>query len=302
MKTLENGQKEPLVSIIIPIYNAQSTLERCLVSIRQQSWTNIEVILVDDGSTDHSAAICHKFTTKDFRFKYIYKTNSGVSETRNKGIAAASGEWIQFIDSDDWIPKEATETFVNAALISSCDMVISSFYRLIDKVKIQMGSINGNWIMTRESFASCMSDAPANFYYGVLWNKLYKAEIIHKNQIECSPHFKWCEDFLFNLEYLQFVSNVAIIDEPLYYYVKREDSITESQLTWLKTLNLRRELLVRYRELYKSLDLYNENKLKINSFLFAVATDTGESEYRKKKHRDVRLSLPGRKSNIRVYM
>ncbi|MCI1208987.1 MAG: glycosyltransferase [Treponema sp.] len=272
---------EVLVSIIVPIHNSQRTLERTLVSLKQQTWHNIEVIMVNDGSTDHSAQIAAKYEKMDRRFILINQLPAGVSEARNNGLMHAAGKYILFSDSDDWLKKNAVETYVSYTEQNNADLTISWFYRVIGKCIIPRGHIGGIRQLSREQFAKFLSDAPANFYYGVVWNKCYRRDIILNNQLFFSGDLAWCEDELFNLQYLQHVSKITAINIPLYYYVKRADSICESQLNFRKAFTSKYEILGYYRNLYKSMDLYKENRLKINSFMFAVAKDTGIAEYHK---------------------
>lgn len=272
---------EPLVSIVIPVYNAQSFLERCLVSCRQQSYRNIEIIMVNDGSTDHSPELCRKYARMDRRFVFVSQKNAGVSSARNTGIRNARGVYITFADSDDWLYKNAVREYVNRIGEDGTDLAVAGFTRIINSVGIPMADIREDLMMTREYFAGCMADSPADFYYGVVWNKLYRTDIIKSHYICFSRRLKWCEDFLFNLDYLRYAKSVSTIRTPLYYYVKRSGSICESQLSCTKTLAMKYELLRYYRDLYKAMNLYDENKLKINGFLFAYAHDGGESEYRR---------------------
>lgn len=263
----------PLVSIIIPIYNAEKSIERTLRSIELQTYQNIEVLMINDGSTDHSEQICKKYEAKDSRFHFIHKKNSGVSNTRNYGIELAKGEYLQFVDSDDWLVKTATDSFVKAALLTGSEMVISDYYRVVGKeIKIK-GHIPVTGKISRKSFAEYMMKAPANFYYGVLWNKFFKADIIREHKLSCSPDLDWCEDFLFNMEYLQYITNVTVLQKPLYYYVKTKGSLVDTKIDFKVTLRTKKILFGYYKELYQLLDLYDENKLTIQKFIFEFARD-----------------------------
>lgn len=264
----------PMVSIIVPVYNGEKSIERCLRSIQNQSYTNIEVIVVNDGSTDHTEKVIKKYVEKDARFQYIKKDNTGVSDSRNIGMASAKGEYFQFVDGDDWLVKQATEEFVRTAQLYDCDMVISDFYRVCGRKIMVKGHIDMGPVITRTKFAEYMMKAPANFYYGVLWNKFFKADIIRKFSLVCDTDLDWCEDFRFNLEYLQYVGNVGVIDRPLYYYVKTKGSLVDTQAGSLQlTIKTKRKLFDYYKELYQALDLYEENKLKIQMFYLSFAHD-----------------------------
>lgn len=261
-----------MVSIIVPIYNSQMYLERCLRSIELQNYRNIEVIMIDDGSTDHSRDIMEKFASKDKRFMAVYKENSGVSDCRNLGMSMAKGEYFQFVDSDDWIPNDSTQRLVRAMEDTGSNMVIGDFKRVIKTNIVHKGHIDVTGKLTRAEFASYMMQAPANFYYGVMWNKLYDASIIRKNKLVCSE-LNWCEDFQFNLEYLQFVDGVAVTHAPVYYYVKRKGSLVDTQVDLLSTVRTKKKLFEYYKVLYEDLDLYEKHKLRIQAFYVEFARD-----------------------------
>ena len=264
---------QPLVSIIVPVYNGEKTIERCLRSIQNQSYSNIEVLVVNDGSSDHTERIIRKYAQRDSRFRYIEKENSGVSDSRNVAMAEAKGDYFQFVDGDDWLVKQATEEFVNTALTYGCDMVISDFYRVCGRRIYTKGHIDAGPVITRMKYAEYMMEAPANFYYGVLWNKFFRADIIRTFALKCSTQLDWCEDFQFNLEYLQYVGKVGVIRKPLYYYVKTKGSLVDTQVNFQQSIRTKRILFDHYRDLYKAIDLYEENKLRIQMFYLSFAHD-----------------------------
>ena len=261
---------QPLVSIIVPVYNGEKTIERCLRSIQNQSYSNIEVLVVNDGSSDHTERIIRKYVQRDSRFRYIEKENTGVSDSRNVAMAEAKGDYFQFVDGDDWLVKQATEEFVNTALTYGCDMVISDFYRVCGRRIYTKGHIDAGPVITRMKYAEYMMEAPANFYYGVLWNKFFRADIIRTFALKCSTQLDWCEDFQFNLEYLQYVGKVGVIRKPLYYYVKTKGSLVDTQVNFQQSIRTKRILFDHYRDLYKAIDLY---KLRIQMFYLSFAHD-----------------------------
>lgn len=265
--------EEPLVSIIVPVYNGERTIERCLRSIQNQSYKNIEIIVVDDGSTDHTGNVIEKYAAQDGRFRHIRKENSGVSDSRNIGMQEAKGAFFQFVDGDDWLAKQATEEFVKTMVTYGCDMVVSDYYRVRGRHFFTKGHIEGRKVITRMKYAEYMMQAPANFYFGVLWNKFFKADIIRKFEISCSPELDWCEDFKFNLEYLQYVGKVGVVAKPLYYYVKTKGSLVDTQVTFQQTIRTKRILFDYYKDLYKAIDLYNENRVRIQMFYLSFAHD-----------------------------
>lgn len=266
----------PTVSIIVPVYNAAEGLPRCINSILQQEYTDFELILVNDGSTDASASICDEFAKTDSRIVIIHKENSGVSATRNLAIERAKGTYLQFIDSDDWITPDATRLLVETASEHSCDMVISDFYRVVGDHVSPKGDIEENRVMNQEEFASHMMENPADFYYGVLWNKLFKRSIIQKYHLRMDESLNWCEDFLFNMEYILHCDSFYALQTPIYYYVKTKGSLASQGLNISKTVKMKLTVFEFYNNFYKHIldkEDYEKNKLQVYRFLIDAAGD-----------------------------
>ena len=216
---------EPKVSIIVPVYNAQEYLKRCVDSILSQDYRDFELLLMDDGSKDASGEICDAYAQQDGRVRVVHKENTGVSDTRNQALELARGTFLQFLDSDDWIVPEATRLLVRSMEEYNCDMVISDFYRVSGERLAQKGDIEEDKVMSRQEFASYMIENPADFYYGVLWNKMYRRSIIEEYHIRMDTSISWCEDFLFNLEYIRHAESFFALQVPIYYYLKRRGSL-----------------------------------------------------------------------------
>lgn len=265
----------PKVSIIVPVYNSEKTLARCINSILKQKYQTTEIILVNDGSTDNSLTICEEYARKDPRVIVIDKKNTGVSDTRNTGISYASGEYIQFVDSDDWITENATGVLVDRMQQANCDMVISSFYRVVNGKTAEKGHIQTDIVMDKKEFISHMMEAPANFYYGVMWNKLYRSDIIRAHRITCCTDLDWCEDFLFNLDYIRYSETFASLNTPIYYYVKTKNSLVERQCNLKNVIGMKMKLFESYKELFESTELYEENRAQVRKFFIAYAKDGG---------------------------
>lgn len=266
----------PCVTIIVPIYNAEATLRRCVESVLNQEFSDFELILADDGSTDGSGAICDRFAQADGRVRVVHKENSGVSDTRNQAMDRAEGEYLQFLDADDWITPNATKLLAQAAREHQCDMVISDFYRVVDGRVSPKGDIDEGGPLTREEFAAHMMENPADFYYGVLWNKLYRRDIIREHRLRMDPDISWCEDFLFNLEYIRHASRFFALQVPIYYYVKTKGSLASQGLSISKTVRTKLMLFEYYNQFYKTvLDEaeYEKRRLKVYRFLIDTAQD-----------------------------
>ena len=266
----------PKVSIIVPIYNAEKTLKRCVNSILNQDYIDFELLLIDDGSKDSSGAICDEYAAKDARVRVIHKENSGVSASRNLALNEAKGEYLQFLDADDWITPNATRLLVESAVLNGCDMVISDFYRVIGERLSHKGSIDEDGVLTREEFANLMMENPADFYYGVLWNKLYSRAIIEKYQLRMDPKISWCEDFMFNLEYIRHCENIFVLQVPIYYYVKTKGSLVSQGMSLTKTIKTKMMVLEYYTDFYKQVlseEEYEKKRLQIYSYLMDMASD-----------------------------
>ena len=265
-----------MVSIILPVYNAESTLRRCIESILNQEYTDFELILIDDGSSDLSADICDEYRQKDSRIKVIHKENTGVSDSRNKGMEAATGEFLQFVDADDWITADATKLMVREAVKENCDLVITDFYRVIGNRVSHKGSIKEAGVLTRETLAEYMMESPADFYYGVLWNKLFRRDIIVEHQIRMDEKISWCEDFLFNLEYILYIKEASILQIPVYYYLKTEGSLVAQSKSISKVVQTKLQIFEFYNEFYKSVydeKEYSKKRLGVYKYLIDMAGD-----------------------------
>ena len=266
----------PMVSIIVPIYNAEQYLRRCVDSILNQEYTDFELLLVNDGSTDASGAICEEYGDRDPRVIVIQKENTGVSDSRNRALDRARGKYLQFLDSDDWITQDATRLFVRAAEEYGCDMVISDFYRVVGERLSPKGDIEEEGVLTREEFAAHMMENPADFYYGVLWNKLYRRDIVEEHKLRMDTDISWCEDFMFNLEYICYAKVFYALHAPIYYYVKRKGSLASQGINISKTVKMKLNVFEYYNNFYKHVleeEDYEKNRLQVYRFFIDAAGD-----------------------------
>ena len=266
----------PMVSIIVPIYNAEQYLRRCVDSILNQEYTDFELLLVNDGSTDASGDICEEYGDRDPRVIVIQKENTGVSDSRNRALDRAQGKYLQFLDSDDWITPDATRLFVRAAEEYGCDMVISDFYRVVGERLSPKGDIEEEGVLTREEFAAHMMENPADFYYGVLWNKLYRRDIVEEHNLRMDTDISWCEDFMFNLEYIRYAKVFYALHAPIYYYVKRKGSLASQGINISKTVKMKLNVFEYYNNFYKHVleeEDYEKNRLQVYRFFIDAAGD-----------------------------
>lgn len=289
---------KPLVSIILPVYNAQNHIARCLESICAQSWQNIEVIVLNDGSKDQSLPVCEAFRAKDERIVLVDKANSGVSDTRNLGLKLASGKYVQFVDSDDYIDPDFTEHLVTAAEQNNADLVIAPYKMVIpagatkpeqvlDKLQDELGVMTvarppevreygflPAGVYTQDEFARHLMDKPASYFYGVLWNKLYRRDLLVDHQIQFTSEVRWAEDLVFNMQYLEYANVLVSIPEAGYYYVQNPQSICHTQINAASLVQNKIQVFRYYKDLYTRLGMYEEVRPQLYKFLVDIAEST----------------------------
>ncbi|MBP5280574.1 MAG: glycosyltransferase family 2 protein [Erysipelotrichaceae bacterium] len=264
------------VSIIVPVYNGEKSLPRCVESIMNQDYKDLEIILVDDGSKDDSFKVMCEYAKKDERIVPIHKENGGVSSTRNLALDKASGDYIQFIDVDDWLPFDSTKLMVRAMEDENSDMVVGDFYRVIDDKSSKKGSIRKGGVITLGEYADRMLLTPADFYFGVLWNKLYKRQIIEENRIRMDQNISMSEDAIFNLQYLLHVKLISILKSPVYYYVKSEGSLVAQNINIQSIARQKKNVIGYYVDFYKNIlseEDFEARKPIIYGYLVSVSTD-----------------------------
>ncbi len=216
-----------LVSIIVPIYKSEKYLSICIESIINQTYRNLEVLLINDGSPDNCNKICENYAKIDKRIRFVSKNNEGVSKTRNLGLKLANGEFIYFVDSDDWLETNAIELMVNN--IESYDMCIGNFVSINKNKRVhndQVTLINKEDIYKSILNLDKRDKTPC---YGYLWNKLFIRKIIIDNQIYFNENYSMWEDMLFCCEYIKYVNKGKKINKIVYHYNNINDySITNN--------------------------------------------------------------------------
>lgn len=215
----------PKISIIVPIYNVERYLSRCVHSIINQTYKNLEIILVDDGSPDNCPQLCDEYAKKDDRIKVIHKKNGGLSDARNAGMTVASGEFISFIDSDDYVSLDFIETLYNTIIsedseIAECDVIKfyddSSFDDYADDLKIT----NYNTI---DGLSALISENP---FHQHVWNKLYKSKLLVGIPYTVG---KLNEDEFWTYQVFGRAKKITKINKTMYYYFQRQSSIMGNQ-------------------------------------------------------------------------
>lgn len=217
----------PLISIIVPVYNTENYLKDCIESILQQSYKNIEIILVNDGSTDSSPKICNDYSNMDNRIFVLHKENSGVSAARNSGIAVSRGEWITFIDSDDIVSENYIQTLANMLKDNKCLPCVGT---ATFREKIPNEPLNSTTAREIHSFKEYL-----NYHNGYPVAALYNSEIIKDNNLQFDMSMDYVEDVLWNSIYFYYIDKAIFLSEKIYYYRKHNFSATNkcSDKLWL---------------------------------------------------------------------
>lgn len=218
-----------LVSVIVPIYGVEQYLERCIKSIQNQTYNNLEILLVDDGSPDNCGEICDKYAEKDSRIRVIHKQNGGLSDARNAGIEVASGEYYFLLDSDDWIHNQTIEIMMRMITDNNCDLAICGYQyayegkEYADK-KLNLTDVLGQYKQVNSYRAQeiYFTNPDKRLEYTVAWNKIYHKDLFNNIRY---PKGKVHEDEFTTFKLLHEAGNIGIIKEPLYYYFVRNDSI-----------------------------------------------------------------------------
>lgn len=211
------------ISVIVPIYNVEQYLRKCIDSIINQTYKNLEIILVDDGSTDASGEICNKYEQQDERIRVIHKKNGGAADARNKGLEVMTGKFVSFVDSDDWIEYNFYENMIEQAIKYNADIVVSNYNYVSDNGDIICRYEKNDKVRynTEEAMNEMIHDG---FIQAVIWNKLYLKSCIKDIRFKVG---KICEDEFFTYKIIANAKEVVYNSKPLYFYRKREGSVMD---------------------------------------------------------------------------
>ena len=204
---------QPKISVIVPVYKVEKYLHRCVDSILAQTFTDFELLLIDDGSPDNCGAICDEYAQKDNRVRVFHKENGGVSSARNLGLDNATGEWITFCDADDYVHPEFLFSLYEK---HDADLIVGSF-KLVGTEENWNGILQ-NEKYYRDTLKQKLKDSSFPPNYHATWGKLYKTEIINANNIRFDTKIHLSEDWLFTLNYFIHTNSVQTVDKPYYYY------------------------------------------------------------------------------------
>lgn len=217
--------KDNLISVIIPVFQGESCIESCLKSVLNQSYQNLEIIVINDGSTDLTQKIVEKMKMDDERIKLINQTNQGVSKARNEGIRLASGEYTMFLDADDKLQQDLCEKLLDTMKDRDVDVVISGITfvengvcRVVLSEKLEL--------LTKEFFEDCFETHNGTYVYQNVLGKLYKTEVIKRFSFD--PNIRLGEDLMFNYNIYSLISKMCIVPYSGYIYISNDKSATKS--------------------------------------------------------------------------
>lgn len=268
-----------MVSVIIPAYNVEQYVERCVYSVTKQTYRNLEIILVDDGSTDCTGIICDKLAKEDNRISVIHKTNGGLSDARNAGIDVSRGEYISFVDSDDYIASDMLEHMMNAMCETDISMVVVGFWKQSGDAREYCGPTTERVVSSEEALKDIYI---GHEIYPASWNKLYRRALFNNNRFAVGMIN---EDSEIITKLLMECNRVALVSKPLYIYMIREGSITQSSFsskdyngikayrTAVNVCKKRKKSLLPYARYYETSRIYN-------TYRELVASDERMIKYR----------------------
>lgn len=263
-----------LISVIIPVYNSEKYLEKCLDSVLAQTFTDFEVLLINDGSADESGNICDDYAQKDSRIRVFHKHNGGVSAARNLGLNNAKGEWICFMDSDDYLNANYLKALLDSVKNNdSLDLAIHGFKRISKKGETIITF--GNHIVRADDYHN-LFDKIEVFKYGYPFSKFYKRDLITQHGIRFPENYSFAEDLSFFLNYLSYSDIIKFENVANYNYISNENSLSRTFKNYQEYWNryadykniLKNRFSIVFDDVYKTQKKYSEFSRSIGGAIF----------------------------------
>lgn len=217
---------KPLISVIVPVYNVEKHLKKCVQSLIEQTYENIEILLIDDGAKDSSPAICDSFAAKDSRVRVIHKENGGVAKARNTGIESAKGEFYCFADGDDYVSNDYIQAMYDVYCTTDADISMCSYIYAWTDGRTQI--TRNTEFAESHMFAASGKNALCDMLYGKIYAPACYSKLFKKSISTSFPAYAIGEDMLAAVDYLLQAEKVAMVNRPLYYYVQHEASVMHS--------------------------------------------------------------------------
>ena len=299
---LDNIEEILLVSVIIPVYNNELYIERCVNSVINQTYSNVEIIIINDGSTDNSGSICDSLKQKDNRIKVIHKENAGQSVARNFGLEVFKGDYVAFLDSDDWFLPDMLKTMLSCALVNNLELVECA---MVKSTKINTLSNSTKSEIIIEDRTSAYERIIEKSLYSV-WRRLYKKELLVDTLFIPGKIY---EDIPFTMEILEKIDKLGYITTPFYVYYVENNSITRSGLTINKLKSI--DTFTSIKKYYKHFNNKTKN-LATHFVLNALRNDYNniylnttidpDSEFRKSIKKEILNLIQSERINTPKYM
>lgn len=215
--------RETIVSVIVPVFNGEKFIEKCVQSVLCQTFTNLQIIVVDDGSTDQTFSILEKLSYRDSRLQLLHQENGGVSRARNSGLAAATGEWVLFVDADDMILNDYCETMVRAASNMNVDVLIARPHQSGEDDCIKLDE-------KKKLIEACLSYDERRFSYNIdaPWGKLFRLSVVQDNNIRFPEELTRSEDAYFCMDCYRCAQEIGLLNQFGYVHTEREGSLCKS--------------------------------------------------------------------------
>ncbi len=270
----------PKVSIIVPIYNVEEYLSKCLNSLINQTLKDIEIICINDGSTDNSNKILDEFGQKDKRIIIITNENKGTSAARNTGIEKATGEYIAFVDSDDWVCDDFYENLYNAAIKNHADIAVCGIVKINSKHSKNILTFKDKKIYTDYQEKLKICGIPKTSY---VWNKIYKRESFIKTNIKFIPNMIY-EDYIFTPQILFYLEKLVTVPNTNYYYFRHKKSLIRNsnkitKTDFIKAQNITRDFYTKHNINYSEFEI-NVKKYKLfNITIYKTITEKGKTKH-----------------------
>ena len=291
------------VSIIVPVYNAEKYLRTCIESIINQSLKEIEIILINDGSTDNSLNICKEYANKDNRIKLINKANEGVSIARNIGMEKAIGKYLTFIDADDYIDADMIRCMNERIINDMSELCICNYIREdnneknivrcgIDKKILNYSEILNEFLIPMIG-RDCNDNKEVLSNFRAPWGKLYCTDIIKKYNLKFDKELVIGEDFIFILEYLKYVNKISLENQAFYHYMINESSATRKYKNDPWNL-IYKKTIIRLEDYLKENNIYIQSKERVDNLIFKYFNICMANEYKsinKKSHKEIIKSI-----------
>ena len=270
--------EQPLVSVVIPVWNGESTIVRCLQSVQNQTWQQLEIIVVDDGSRDGTAALLDQEAEKDPRIHVIHQENAGVSKARNHGIQHCNGVYTRFVDADDVLPEDSIAHLVRRAEETQADLVLAAYTDVVGHVHRDRALVKSEDTVEGNDFLKHLNRKSNSFYYGVLWNKLFRTEIIRQNGLTFVSGLSYGEDMVFVCSYLEHVKRLTFTQKSVYEYIRNPKGMTAHQVLDslrhpVRNIGVKFRIYAALKQLYCVRGAYDEYRRTLWLYLLRVTVD-----------------------------